>query len=103
MAKTPDEIKKGLVCCNGDDVGVRCGECPYGGDGFDCICMLTADILALIRQLEAERDAAVKDCSRFMCETCAEKDNGDNCSWCAVVNGCRNGYVWRGVQKEVQP
>lgn len=41
-----------------------------------------------------ERDMAVRDCACFPCATCAEKENGDHCSWCTVVNGCRTGHVY---------
>lgn len=50
--KTPDEIKKGLECCQG---AVKCEECPYETE-----CDLPfgddnkADALAYIQQLEAD-------------------------------------------------
>lgn len=115
--KTPDEIKKGLEYCRGMACGTIKLDCPYEGM-MNCHDVVLTDALAYIHQLEAdlkiaeiklgvafgkllqterERDQAVKDCSRFMCETCAELDNGDNCSWCAVVDGHRTGYVWRGL------
>lgn len=64
--KTPDEINKGLECC----VEGKCSECPYfkvcdehlatGGDVVPAGEPL-ADWLALVKQLERERDAAVTD------------------------------------------
>lgn len=51
--KTPDEIKKGLKCCRGGELG--CSECPYDGE-----CHLPfgndpeVDALAYIQQLEAQ-------------------------------------------------
>lgn len=53
----------------------------------------------VIVRLNAERDAAVEACGKFPCESCVESENGDNCNWCAVVNGRRTGYVWRGVKE----
>lgn len=51
--KTPEEIKKGLECCRGGELG--CSECPYDGE-----CHLPfgndpeVDALAYIRELEAK-------------------------------------------------
>ena len=51
MLKSPEEIKKGLECCN--TVGANCDDCPYDGE-----CMLPfgnnpeRDALAYIEQLE---------------------------------------------------
>lgn len=56
MPKTPDEIKKGLVSCI--SVGKCWTECPYfAGEAlpFTCIRALSADALALIQQLEADK------------------------------------------------
>lgn len=61
------------------------------------------ELLQAVDQLKRERDAAVKDCACFPCETCAERENGDNCSWCTVDNGCRSGYVWRGAKMDGDP
>ena len=47
--KTPEEIKKGLECCARLD---GCRDCPYHGD--KCVITHTADVLALIHQLEAQ-------------------------------------------------
>lgn len=51
--KTPNEIKRGLECCRGGELG--CSECPYDGE-----CHLPfangpeADAIAYIKQLEAK-------------------------------------------------
>lgn len=51
--KTPEEIKRGLECCRGGELG--CSECPYDGE-----CHLPfgndpeADAIAYIQQLEAK-------------------------------------------------
>lgn len=130
--KTPDEIKKGLECCLGDCHNYHCEECPYMNpdtvdyDGCpDNGRKLAEDALALIRQLteegeaairrastlmehiqqlEAERDAAVKDMTKIVqeygepyCEYCK------NWKWNTCPPYCRThseGFRWRGVQKE---
>lgn len=103
MDKTPDEIKKGLECCNGDDEDVRCVGCPYSGGGFDCICMLTADVLAYIQQLEAEREAVAEELKNaHSCFACKKfHRNGGECVGGSVC--MMRDFEWRGVQKEVQP
>lgn len=53
-----------------------------------------------IKQLQAERDAAVKDCGCFPCQTCEERENGDLCRMCEIEGGYRSFHQWRGVQKE---
>ena len=51
--KTPEEIKKGLECCN---TFYNCQQCPYDRDeeGWSCVIERNSDALALIRQLEAK-------------------------------------------------
>lgn len=72
--KTPDEIKKGLECCwkNRSDIGVSvCNDCPYLGKRTgQCKVELGLDTLALIRQLEAERDAAILDMTIAAVDAC---------------------------------
>lgn len=99
--KTPDEIKKGLECarnCSENDLG--CSKCPYLSE--DC-SDLHPDALAYIQQLEAERDAAVKDmptscklCKHFQPKTCTCKSKKP----CARIRGVNTEWQWRGVQKE---
>lgn len=112
--KTPDEIKKGLECCQ---YGL-CNPCPY--DGESCGEGKNADALALIQQFEAdnaekdkrigglekeiaavkrERDAAVKDISRgsrcSVCKKFFKNNDGVGCSggvYCIPLN-----FEWRGV------
>ena len=55
--RTPEEIKKGLECCN---VKNSCFECPYRSDDRKCPKHVAIDTLDLIQQLERERDAAVR-------------------------------------------
>lgn len=104
--KTPDSIKKGLELCgvlDGD-----CENCPYD-DGPQLLCAdrLRKDALAYIRQLESrlaqvemERDAAVRDCARFPCYTCTERENGDFCPQCRTTGTFRALHEWRGVCPE---
>ena len=56
--RTPEEIKKGLECC---DVKHSCFECPYRSDDMNCCEQLAIDTLALIQQLIRERDEARND------------------------------------------
>lgn len=126
MPKTPDEIKKGLACCAAsiyqcaDDCPYR-AECRNGQGGK----VMNEDALALlqqkeqenteqaerIQQLEAERDAAVKELKRIGNCLCCEHDNlctllFPNCVECEKTDcpchTCehRSNWEWRGVQKE---
>ena len=127
MPKTPDEIKKGLAAYS--DMAHECEDCPYEMfDGRCENYALEKDALALIQQLQAdnaqqarcienmtdklnaindelaelqaERDAAVRDCGCFPCQTCEERENGDLCPMCEIQGGYRKFHQWRGVQKE---
>ena len=134
MPKTPDEIKKGLECCVG-----KCAfhkPCPYENDS-DCFKMLKKDALALIqqlekdkndlleerelndflrdkvKQLEAERDAAINDmyeAQSIVCLICKNyyqpdpavkkygcKVFGEHFGEGSILCGM---FEWRGVQKE---
>ena len=96
--KTPDEINMGLECCAG--VG-QCNECPYSDTWHPmCIIKKSKDALALIHQLEAERDAAVEnirgDC--VYCSHLCEDMVAPSCFDCANKGYYR--WEWRGVQKE---
>ena len=54
--KTPEEIKKGLECCYSDDVTKReCAKCPYEYCE-ECEEVLGRDALALIQQLERDKN-----------------------------------------------
>lgn len=106
--KSPEEIKKGLECCQ---TMVRCSMCTYndiGCNAVECQKVLFGDSLVLINQLESrekklkskiakleqrlaqaerERDAAVRDL----------RDNYDPCDVCKKKNICeehcpKNGY-----------
>ena len=105
MPKTPDETKKGLVSCI--SVGKCWTECPYfAGEAlpFTCIRALSADALALIQELEAERDAAVDALTKIaqnhdesFCEYC---DNWDRYTCPPSCRTYCERFNWRGVQKE---
>lgn len=113
--KKPDEIKKALECCFQNSE--QCADCPYYPTS--CDRELVRDAREYIRQLEAERDAAVADilyaASVYLgeCYTCK---NGEVCAACkrqdacyecpnskCMCSGCvagRSNWQWRGVQKE---
>ena len=116
--KTPDEIKKGLDICRG--INAPCEGCPYNMETLDydeSVSKLHDDALAYIQQLETEksellekikqleqvRDAAVRDCARFPCYTCAERENGDCCPQCRTTGTFRTLHEWRGVCPENSP
>ncbi len=125
--KTPDDIKKGVLCCAG--VG-QCNECPYDDvwhplciikkskDAFAYIRQFEADNAQLnrcienmtdklnaandeIAQLQAERDAAVacipRECGYCKHDGTADFDIDSVCDYC--LNG-NTRWEWRGVQKE---
>lgn len=118
--KSPDEIKKGLDCCADGNV-VCAGNCVFDDDVKlcypDCVKLLMTNALALIQQLqaenaekdariqqlEAERDAAVRDLTELCqdtddsCEYCLHHKDGKCSPECRMNNV---GFEWRGVQKE---
>lgn len=125
MPKTPDEIKEAMLHCS--PVSCRSTGCPYKadtpkyeGDMPVCRMKLWHDMRHLIQQLEAERDAAVKDIKEAHdsfcgCVTCKNyRVNADcheppstfcpNCSHddcpCKGCSSKLENWQWRGVQKE---
>lgn len=111
MIRTPDDIKKWLENCADKS---SCEWCPN-----QSLCEHEAEALAYIRQLEAERDAAVKDIRLAFtmclgaCNTCLHFedrlvcDAANICALCedkeCVCNNCDkdcSNWQWRGVQKE---
>ena len=65
MTKEPDEIKKGLECCKcGISWATTCAKgCPYKNvivPGSRCEMELLKDALALIQQLQAEKQILKK-------------------------------------------
>lgn len=112
--KTPEELKKGLVCCvvNGQD----CRQCPQLYN-VECLEMVMHDALAYIKRLEAERDdmrenVALRadlcelfarmgsaDCSQsdFDCAKCAEA--ACQCRACIETAG-KEGCEWRGKNND---
>lgn len=102
--RTPEEIKKGLECCNTFNA---CSSCPYEHivdteHGWGCVVIRNADTLALIQQLERERDAAVDEIFK-MCSNCKHEKLGYGVGPCPpieeyVTTDCSN-WQWRGVQE----
>lgn len=57
LSKTPEEIKKGLECCDkflGGGHWNICSKCPYDMGKGRCYGTMMADALAYIQQLEAQ-------------------------------------------------
>lgn len=50
--------------------------------------------------VERERDAAIRDCARFPCYTCNERENGDFCPQCKTTGTFRSLHEWRGPCEE---
>ena len=102
MVKSPDEIKKALECCFYDSA--QCADCPYYPTS--CDRELVRDAREYIRQLEAERDAAVAELgnSDSPCDFCkhlkklASETPCNNCVH--VLHGEESQFKWRGIQKE---
>lgn len=108
--KTPDEIKKGLECCQ---TPIKCEQCPYEpecelpfGDAIN------ADALAYIQQLEREKDALLKDLrATDPCDNCKHGDtawecDGD-CSFCDHSETCQcrecdddSHWEWAGIKED---
>lgn len=58
--RTPEEIKKGMEYCNGDQF--LCERCSYNKYlGFGCTKLRNKDALALIQQLERDKDELVNE------------------------------------------
>lgn len=130
--RTPEEIKRGLECC---DVKHSCFECPYRSYGRKCPEYLAIDVLDLIQQLERERDearndldalnyantelhsayeamkrerdAAIKDIVRT-CQKCKHRENrflkdGQLDDLCGTcIYNNMCNWQWRGVPQEVE-
>ena len=109
--KSPDEIKKGLECCAASYADCH-KECPYKRDCDgsqilkDALALIqqlqaeNAEKDARIRQLEAERDAAVAGLkSNCTCPECKyfSDDIQEPCRGCKPTD---SKFEWRGVQKE---
>jgi hypothetical protein len=96
LSKTLEKVKKGLECCIKDGID-PCIGCPYERIGdAEWKCGLNADALALIQQLERERDAAVEDMrdDPHRCFHCKYR-NGIGCE--ATLDG--DCFEWRGVKE----
>ena len=106
--KTPEEIKKGLEIEISVHYHLPNPEPRLTPREFMYMEQLHSDALAYIQQLESrlaqverERDAAIRDCARFPCRTCDDKENGDLCHNCNVrKDTTRTNYEWRGVCEE---
>lgn len=127
MPKTPDDVKKGLECC----IKSTCEPCCPYGNAANCkfAINLLEDALVYIRrleeenhrlanmiqdcsekenilvetieELEAERDAAVKEFANQFCEQCRwfYVDLSVKTRPCMKCDDC-DLWEWRGVPKE---
>lgn len=104
--KTPAEIKQGMKCCMGDICAFHCDEYPYADcdadvdDGCDDNGRrLLDDAMAYIRQLEAERDAAVSELIGT-CQVCRWEET-EKCASCHfnadAWNVHESNWEWRGL------
>lgn len=100
--KSPDEIKKGLVCCV-DENAICLGNCVHADNDEvvfpDCIRLLMIDAIGLIEQLEAERDAAVREFAGGNCTQCKWLYSESKDSPCLKCYDNEH-WQWRGVTKE---
>lgn len=88
-----DKIKKGLECCS---LPYKCDKCPYFGMPCESDD-LSADALALIKQLERERDAAVAEIKRAnRCSSCKHYASNKCDGWSRCGYNLPN-WEWRGV------
>ena len=110
--RTLEEIKKGLECYitqnTGRCEGILCRECSHFDPNSAYTITACKDALALIQQLERERDAAVKDLKSVVASNCFD---GDYCKLCkynepdgqchhpCVPYSSKWGWQWRGVQE----
>ena len=67
MKKSPDEIKKGLECCMDQDG--TCEDCPYVDGECRAFEQLAEDALALIQQLEADKQQLEGMLAQMKCLT----------------------------------
>lgn len=121
--KTPEEIKKGLDCCQ---TIVRCAVCPYHDIGdivAECTAQLSENALAYIQQLESgneskqkrieelesrlaqvekENKALLHDMAKYtMCGACKHFANREQCpQHDECVYGEIGHFEWRGVCAE---
>lgn len=60
-----DDIKKGLECCVGGEVGEGCRKCPYLFNHNGCNDALCKDTLNLITEQEKEIDQLTEERNRY--------------------------------------
>lgn len=85
--KKPEEIKKGLECCNKGN----CKECPYReSEHIDCQEQMNKDALALIEQLECK----AKPITCGECEYYGKSPMGSTLGWCRLDCKHRSPGFW---------
>lgn len=102
--KTPEEIKRGLECCNSNK---GCANaCPYWDEKMGCgNDYLMDDALAYIQQLEQEKKAMLRDMKAWpACDTCKHRNVLCTQKPCSVCREAGDGktvmWEWRGVEEE---
>lgn len=122
--KSPDEIKKGLECCqpkwDGKSLVPTCDECPYIHEGHWCRNVLFGDLRRYtigieqrLAQVERERDAAVRELKLGEdCDNCKHRNECKHDGFgykkctecgecpCSKCEGGESQYEWRGVCAE---
>lgn len=112
--KTPDRIKQGLtVCCEISPSATACKACPYDEEcrkayeEEDIVpgSAMMLDALAYIRQLERERDAAVRDLDNksYGCDKCKHHLASIKKTCDLPIEKRKPSFAcweWRGLQEE---
>lgn len=83
MTKTPDEIKKGLECCQKDECFGERENCPYTADPNLCVGVMCGDVLAFIQQLQAEnaeKDERIQQLEADLEDMTARYKIADDCA-----------------------
>ncbi len=109
--RTPEEVKDGIVkAIETASWVVEGGDAHDLLDAVEQLHATCTDALALIRQLERERDAAIADvkslCSTNyfsgnFCEYCKHNEPDGQCHHHCIPYSSEWGWEWRGV-KEVE-
>lgn len=97
--KTPEQIKKGLVCpVRERGTLLDCSNCTYHGKNLKpCRIAVSDDALAYIELLE-EQIALMKIQMRGDCGVCRHRDSkGEPCASCMIGAGSRPNWEYEGL------
>ena len=67
-----EKVIKGLNCCAHTD-GINCIYCPYDNTSEDCTALMSMDVLALLK----EQDAEIREKNQRILELLCERDSDD--------------------------